>query len=249
MKVNKFFFSKLNLQRVVINKYLSKYEYPKFIIRNTLKNPFKAFLLDNYSELYEITFKKYIISMRSSLLKVGYSLAKNVFFYSHSNLLFYFSNIGKKKKKISVASALVARLNLWSNSNHIIYLYKIRRGGYLGLSKGIIGFVPKSYILLFKENFIKYKKYILFYNFSGLKSSNCNFSLLKYSKIHILKNFNKSSKKRRQLIFSKLKFIIIQYQILIKFWSKFFFEFKFKSVTKKFIFLNLLFSKILDACL
>ena len=249
MKINKFFFSKSLLQDITINKYLSRYEYPKFLIRNTLKKNSNFFLIDNYSELYEVTFKKYIILMRSRLLKVGFSLVKNVFFYSHKNLLFYFSNAGKKKKKISLANSLVDRLNSWSSNNHIVYLYKIRRGGYLGLSKGIIGFVPKAYILVFKENFIKYKKYILFYNFSGLKSLNCNFSLLKYSKINILKNFNKSSKKRRQLIFSKLRFILIQCKILIKFWSKFFVQFKFKSIIKKKIFLNLVFSKIINACL
>jgi hypothetical protein len=249
MKVNKFFFSKLILHDITINKYLSKYEYPKFLIRNTLKKTSKVFLLDNYSELYEITFKKYIISMRARLLKVGYSLVKNVFFYYHKNLLFYFSSLGKKKKNISLTNSLVNRLNSWSNNNHIVYLYKIRRGGYLGLSKGVIGFIPKAYILVFKDNFIRYKKYILFYNFSGLKSVDCNFSLLKYSKINILKNFNKSSKKRRQLIFSKLKFILIQCKNLIKFWSNFFLEFKFKSAIKKKLFLNLVFSKIINACL
>jgi|TARA_Y100000782_G_scaffold114811_1_gene152614 hypothetical protein len=249
MKVNKFFFSKSILHDITINKYLSKYEYPKFLIRNTLKKASKNFLIDNYSELYEITFKKYIISMRSRLLKIGFSLVKNVFFYRHKNLLFYFSNVGKKKKNISVANLLVNRLNTWSSSNHIVYLYKIRRGGYLGLSKGVIGFVPKAYILVFKDNFIKYKKYILFYNFSGLKSLNCNFSLLKYSKVNILKNFNNSSKKRRQLIFSKLKFILVQCKILIKFWSNFFAQFKFKSITKKKLFLNLVFSKVINACL
>ena len=249
MKVNKFFFSKSILQDITINKYLSKYEYPKFIIRNGLKKTSKTFLLDNYSELYEITLKKYIISTRSRLLKVGHSLVKNVFFYQHKNLLFYFSGIGKKKKSTNLTNSLVNRLNSWSSNNHIVYLYKIRRGGYLGLSKGVIGFVPKAYILVFKDNFIKYKKYILFYNFSGLKSLDCNFSLLKYSKINILKNFNKSSKKRRQLIFSKLKFILIQCKILIKFWSNFFLEFKFKSILKKKFFLNLVFSKIINACL
>lgn len=249
MKVNKFFFSKSLLQDITINKYLSKYEYPKFLIRNTLKKNSNFFLVDNYSELYEITFKKYIISMRSRLLKVGFSLVKNVFFYGHKNLLFYFSNAGKKKKEISLANSLVTRLNSWSSNNHIVYLYKVRRGGYVGLSKGVIGFVPKAYILVFKDNFIKYKNYVLFYNFSGLKSLNCNFSLLKYSKISILKNFNKSSKKRRQLIFSKLKFILIQCKILIKFWSNFFVQFKFKSIIKKKLFLNLVFSKIINACL
>ena len=249
MKVNKFYFSKSVLHKITINKYLSKFEYPKFLIRNSLKKTSKTFLLDNYFEFYEITFKKYIISMRLRLLKVGYSLVKNVFFYQHKNLLFYFSGIGKKKKNISLANSLVNRLNIWSTNNHIVYLYKIRRGGYLGLSKGIIGFIPKAYILVFKDNFIKHKKYILFYNFSGLKSLDCNFSLLKYSKVSILKNFNKSSKKRRQLIFSKLKFILIQCKILIQFWSNFFLDFKFKSIAKKKIFLNLIFSKIINACL
>ena len=249
MKVNKFFFSKAILQRLVINKYLSKYEYPKFLIRNNLKKSSKTFLLDNYSNLYEMTFKKYLISIRLRLLKLGCSLIKNVFFYRHRNLLFYFYDLGKKKKKISLANSWVSRLNSWSNNNHIIYLYRQQRGGYLGLSKGIIGFVPKVYILVFKDNFIKYKNYILFYNFSGLTSLGCNFNLLKYLKTNVLKNFNKSSKKRRQLIFSKLRFILVYSKILIKFWSNFFLEFKFKYNTKKNLFLNLVFSKIINACL
>mgnify|MGYP000465630374 CR=1 FL=1 len=61
MKVNKFFFSKSNIHDITINKYLSKYEYPKFLIRNHLKETSKTFLIDKYSKLYEITFKKYII--------------------------------------------------------------------------------------------------------------------------------------------------------------------------------------------
>jgi hypothetical protein len=63
MKVNKFYFSKFLLQNIIINKYLSKHEYPKFFIRSSLKLISKAFLLDNYFEFYEITFKKYKISM------------------------------------------------------------------------------------------------------------------------------------------------------------------------------------------
>lgn len=248
MKVNKFFFSKSILHAITINKSLAKYEYPKFLIR-TADRPLKAFLLDNYSELYEITLKKYIITMRVRLLKIGGSLVKNIFFYSHNNLLFYFSSLGKKKKSTGLTNLLVNRLNSWSTNNHIVYVYKIRRGGYLGLSKGVIAFIPKVYSLVFSDNFISYKKYILFYNFRGVNSVDCNWSLLKYSKISILKNFNKSSKKRRQLIFSKLNLILIQCKILIKFWLNFFLKFKFKSAIKKKLFLNLVFSKIIAACL
>ena len=249
MKVNKFYFSKSALQNIIINKYFSKYEYPKFWIRSNSKKNSKNILLDNYFEFYQIFFKKYIISLRSRLLKIGNSLVKNIFFFKHKNLSFYFSGIGKKKKNISLVYFLMNRLKFWSVNNHIIYLYKAFHGGFLGLSKGIVGFIPYTYILLFNNSFIKHKKYILFYNFAGLNSLDCNFNLLNYFKINILKNFNKSSKRRRQLIFSKLKFILIHCKVLIKFWAKFFLEVKFKSNIKKRVFLNLILFKIINACL
>jgi hypothetical protein len=249
MKINKFFFSKFFLEYVTINKYLSKYEYPKFLIRSSLKSNKKMFLLDNSFELFEVTFKKYIISMRLRLLKVGNSVVRDVFFYKHRNLSFFLSGLGKKKKCISVTNFLIKRLNSWSSHNHIVYIYKIHRGGYFGLSKGIIGFIPKIYILVFKNTFLKFNKYILFYNFRGLNTFDVNLNLLNYSQVYIIKNFNKSSKKRRQLIFSKLKFILIQSKNLIKLWSKFFLKFNFTSFATKKLVLNLIFSKIINACL
>ena len=99
MKVNKFYFSKSVLQNITINKYLAKHEYPKFFIRNGLKKTSKTFLLDNYSEFYEITFKKYLISMRLRLLKVGYSLVKNVFFFTSIKICYFISLVLEKKKK------------------------------------------------------------------------------------------------------------------------------------------------------
>lgn len=249
MKINKFFFSKIMLQKIIIKKYLSKYEYSKFFIRKNLKTLSKTFLVDNYSSLYELTFKKYIVLMRSRLLKIGHSVSKNICFYKHSGLLFFFFSVGRKKKKISLAKSFIKRLNFWSLKGHTVFLYKIRRGGFLGLSRGIISFIPKIHILMSNKNFIKHNKYILFYNFYGFKSYNCNFSLLNYSKITILQNFNNSSRKRRKLIFSKLKFILIQYKVLIIVWLRFFSKINFKSKLQKEKFLYLIFSKFIDICI
>jgi hypothetical protein len=249
MKINKFFFSKSFLEHITINKYLSRYEYPKFLIRSSLKSSPKAFLLDNYFELYEVTFKKYITSMRSRLLNLGNSVIRDIFFYKHRNLSFFLPGLGKKKQCTSIANFLVKRLNSWSSYNHIVYIFRTCRGGYFGLSKGILAFIPKVYVLVFKNTFLKYHKYVLFYNFRGLKALDGNINLLNYSQVYIIKNFNKSSKKRRQLIFSKLKFILIQSKNLIKLWSKFFLKLNLNSMSTKKLLLNLIFSKIINACL
>jgi hypothetical protein len=249
MKINKFFFSKSFLEHITINKYLSRYEYPKFLIRSSLKSSPKAFLLDNYFELYEVTFKKYITSMRLRLLNLGNSVIRDIFFYKHRNLSFFLPGLGKKKQCTSIVNFLVKRLNSWSSHNHIVYIYRTHRGGYFGLSKGILGFIPKVYVLVFKNTFLKYRKYVLFYNFRGLKALDGHINLLNYSQVYIIKNFNKSSKKRRQLIFSKLKFILIQSKNLIKLWSKFFLKLNFNSISTKKLLLNLIFSKIINACL
>ena len=95
--MNQFFFSKPFLEHIIINKYLSRHEYPKFLIRNSLKSTKKTFLLDNYFEVYEVTFKKYVISMRLRLLKIGNSVVRDNFFYKHRNLLFFLPGLGKKK--------------------------------------------------------------------------------------------------------------------------------------------------------
>jgi len=249
MKMNQFFFSKPFLEHIIINKYLSRHEYPKFLIRNSLKSTKKTFLLDNYFEVYEVTFKKYVLSMRLRLLKIGNSVVRDNFFYKHRNLLFFLPGLGKKKKCLSITNFLVKRLNSWSGCNHIVYIYRIHRGGYFGLSKGILGFIPKAYILVFENTFLKYNKYVLFYNFRGLKALDGNINLLNYSQVYIIKNFNNSSKKRRQLIFSKLKFILIQSKNLIKVWSAFFLKLNFNSAVTKKLILNLIFSKIINACL
>ena len=95
--MNQFFFSKSFLEHIIIKKYLSRHEYPKFLIRNSLKSTKKTFLLDNYFEVYEVTFKKYVISMRLRLLKIGNSVVRDSFFTSIEIYYFFYLVLVKKK--------------------------------------------------------------------------------------------------------------------------------------------------------
>lgn len=248
MKLNNFFFFSSNLDCNLINKYLSKHVYPKFLIRAAIKNS-KFGYLDTFSEIYETIFKGSSKNFLSPLFQVGFSLAKKIFFYTNYNLLLFFEVAGKKNFVKNFTGALVARFNMWSNINHIIYVYGVSRGGFLGLSKGILGFLPKIYILRFNRNFILYKKYILFHYFSGLNLINYHFEPLFFLKNRIIHNFNKSSKKLRKVYFINLKYIFIQYTTLIQSWCKFFFDYICEIKSKNFAVLNLIFFKIISICL
>jgi hypothetical protein len=252
MKLNNFFVLSLRLDYKLINKYLSKCVYPKFVIRNTLKSGAFFGYLDTYSELYQSTFKKYYKFIKMRFCKVGFSLMKKICFYTNYNLLLFFAGAGYKKVARSLAGALLTRLNVWSQVNHLVYVYKACRGGLIALSKGVCGFLPLLYILLFNKNFIghiRHKKYILFNCFSGLNLTSYRLESFNFLKHKIIHNFNKSSKKLRQFYFLKLKYVFIQYTTLIKFWCTFFLALFSKIKAKQFLILNLIFFKILNVCL
>ena len=252
MKINNFFVLSSRLDYNLINKYLSKYVYPKFLSRNKLKAAGTSGYLDTYSELYEASFKNYYKPLNFHFDKVGFSLVKKIFFYTNYNLLFFFLGVGKKKVVRSLAGSLLTRLNMWSRINHLVYVYTACRGGFLGFSKGVIGFVAKFYILKVNKKFIQlilHKKYILFRYFSGLKLTNYNLESFNFLKHKIIHNFNNSSTDLRQFYFLKLKYIFVQYRLLIKFWCRFFNKYLTALKSKQFLVLNLIFFKILNVCL
>jgi hypothetical protein len=235
MKVNKFFFSKCSLSQIILSKCLSRNLYPKYFVRNviTLETRKKILLVDNYflsfltiSDIYKNLFS-------SSLLKVGCSLVTDLIIYKSSKLRFFFFGLGTNVKNKNIASSFSERLKVWFNFNENFFLYKVTRGGYLGFSKSIFGFVPQIHILLYEGQFYKHKNYIIFQAISGSNYKRIGFSTVKVYGGGITKNFVKSSKKQRKVLLSSLKFIFTYQFLFTKKWLEYFISTNFQILNKK----------------
>jgi hypothetical protein len=244
---NNFFISTLNLNKIILNKYFSKNIYPKYLIRKlTLTKQKKFILLDNYSSKHLVFSKTYNRVFSHYLLKRGCSLVSEPFIYKSSKLHFlFFEGLTFKTKPYNIASLLLKRLKFWSNKEELFFLYKITQGGYLGFSKGIIGFIPKNQLLNYNGTFNAYKKYIILKKIGGINYSQSNFSTFKISPGGTFKNLTRVSIKQRLHILGRLNFTFHYYPLFLDFWLNFILFSKFFILkNKNFLFKNF-FKKLL----
>lgn len=247
MKINKFFFSKFSLSQVILGKCLSRNLYPKYFIRNviTLETRKKVLLVDNYFLSFSTISNTYKNLFSSSLLKIGYSLVNDLIIYKSSKLRFFFFGLGTKVKKKNITSSFSERLKVWFNINENFFLYKVTRGGYLGFSKSIFGFVPQIHILLYEGQFYKRKNYIVFQAISGSNYKRIGFPTVKIYAGGITKNFVKSSKKQRKAFLSSLKFIFTYQFLFTKKWLEYFISINLQTLNKKKLILKYMVLKLL----
>jgi hypothetical protein len=239
--MNKTIFSlKYNLNQIITSKYLVQGFYSKYFISKFFFSNWKKCLVINiYSTQIVVISKIYKTLFLIGLLKRGCSLISDYFIYKNSNLHSYFyKGLNLKVSTTQLVTKFLNRLNFFFNKKENFILYKIKRGGYFGLARGLKCFLPSEHFLLYFSSFIVHKTCIVFnfaYNPSILKGyfKSANFSIVG----GFTYNFNKFKNKRRRLFLgSQLTLVSFSYFSFLHFWLK---KFKFSEVKKiknKFIF-------------
>lgn len=231
MGIKTFFFSKSNLTQIIINKYASQKFYNKNYITKLFFNKWKSFIeVDLYSTKILVLSKAYKSLFLLKLIKRGSSLILDDFIYKNSKLHGYlYSGLGLKSKVTDFTTNLWKRLNFWETQIVSFLLYKIKRGGYLGLSNGIKGFIPFKHLLFYTRPFKVYKTCILLYDTCTTNIITNHIYNIKINFGGFNFNFNRANRKRRRLFLGgKLHFFFLSYLTLIKMWLD---QFKFSSFT------------------
>lgn len=223
MVIKTFFFSKIKLNQIVINKYsIQKFYNKYFISKLYLNNKKRLLLVDNFSNQVLILSKVYQTLFMVKLLKRGCSLASDLFIYKNSNLYSsLYSGAGMVSKIKNIVSKFVTRLSLCAKKKEFFILYKLKRGGYYGLSGGLKGFIPFIQLVYNINSFKVQTNYIIFYNIS-----NTNFLISNYPNLNFVQggfqfNFNSKIRKRSRLFLGgRLNVFFYFYSILNNIWLK-----------------------------
>lgn len=195
---------------LLLKKLFVKFIYTKFLIYTVINRTKKKkiFLLENYLEKFSLKLKKKFRRLNFFFkLKSGNFLKGHLFILKHSKLKFYsFVSLRLKmylKKKIYIA---LKNIKYFLKQSNLIFIYKSVRGGFLGFTNKISGYLSKQHVLQSTLSFFKYNKCFLLYNVSCVSYSLSNFKSLFFSHCGVLKNFRKRKKAPKTLIFKKFKF-------------------------------------------
>lgn len=219
----------------IINKFFSKYVYTKFLIKKKClkKKKINYISIDNFFDNFFFCLKKKYkkISLKVRL-KTGFFLKSELFIYKHSKLKFYnFSGIKfKSYKKKNIYLNLNVLNNSFSNFG-LLFVYKSVRGGFLGFSNKIVGFLTLKHFILFKKDILFYKKYLVIesaacipYNITNFPGFSLYTSGLKRHFAYLKKkSLSKFYFKRFKFIFSSKKYFFKKY---LKYFLQFFFHLK-----------------------
>ncbi len=137
---------------IIVSKYIIKGKMNKFnmIILNA----------ENYTTIYKVFSKSYKRLKRLRFLKPGRVLYENVFFYRKKYLNFKF--IGRENKQNNLGQTKLRKIQMYSSNSTLLYLYKKIKGGYLGFSKGFLGFISRKNFYFCVKN-IKFPCFSSFY--------------------------------------------------------------------------------------
>lgn len=214
--------SQINCTHLLIKKSLVKVLYTKFLLFNVVKasKKKKIFFLDNYLEEFNLILKKKFRRLNFFFkLKSGNFLKGHLFTLKHAKLKFYsFISVRLKKhlkKKIDIA---LKSLKYFFRQSNLIFIYKSIRGGFLGFTNKISGYLSKQHLLNFNKSIFKYKKYFLLYNVSCILYSLSNNKALFFSRCGTTKNFRKRKNVSKILIFKKFKFL---FNLNFKYYKRF----------------------------
>jgi hypothetical protein len=193
----------------LVKKTLTKYVYTKLLIYKTVTfSKKKIFLVDNFLNEFNIKIKKNFRRLNFlTKLKSGDFFKGNLFIYKHSKLSFYyFISLGFKtyiKKNIYLN---LNSLKCLLKKSNFIFIFKSIRGGFLGFSNKICGYISKNILIKSKEKLLKYKKYCLLGNSTCLPFISTNAKSFFFFNTGFIKNFRKSKNSFRTLIFKRFKF-------------------------------------------
>lgn len=235
---------KYNLNQIITSKYLVQEFYNKyFISKFFFKEWKKCVVISIYSTQIVVISKVYKTLYLNGLLKRGCSLISDHFIYKNSNLHSYFyKSLNLKIATTNLVTRFLNRLNSFFNKKETFIIYKNKRGGYLGLVRGLNCFIPSEHLLLYFNSFIIHKTFIVFnhvYNPNILKNyfQSANFFIVGGFNY----NFNKIKNKRRRLFLGgQLTFMSFSYSSLLQFWLKKFKLSEIKKIKNKFILKSLI---------
>jgi hypothetical protein len=209
LKKKFFIFKNKSFTDFLLKKQFAKYVYTKFLICKTVSfAKKKIILLDNYLSEFNIKIKKKFRRLNFLFnLKSGNFLKSDLFIYKHSRLNFYFF--------ISLGFKTYIKKNIYGNINNfknlllksnLIFLFKSIRGGFLGFSNKIVGYLSKRNLIRSSENLFRYKKYCILQNATCVPYSLSFQKSFSYYNTGFTRNFGKSKSSFRNLIFKRFKF-------------------------------------------
>lgn len=244
--IKTFFPLKFSLNQIITSKYLIQHFYNKYFISKLCFNKWKKLLFVNtYSTQILVLSKVYKSLFLIGLLNRGCSLISDYFIYKTSNLHSYlYSGLNFKLTTTKLASRFLNRLNSFFYKKEIFILYKIKRGGYFGLIRGLKGFIPSEHLFLLPGSFIVHKNCIIFnqvYNTNIFKNY---FQSINFMPGGFNFNFNRTKNKRFRLFLSgKITYLYFSYSSVLHFWLKRFKLFSLLAVKNK-LFLKSIIKKI-----
>jgi hypothetical protein len=206
----KFFIHKKELifLEFLLKKQFTKYFYTKLFIYKTINfSNYKILLVDNYLNEFTLKIKKKFRRLNFLIKKKSGSFLKgDLFIYKHSKLNFYyFISLGFKtyiKKKIYFT---LNSLKFLIKNFNIVFIYKIIRGGFIGFSNKILGYISKNILVKSKEKIFKYKNYYLLQKITCVPFFSSNIKSFFFFSNGFIKNFRKST--NRKFFFKRFKFL------------------------------------------
>jgi len=119
----------------------------------------------------------------------------------------------------------------------LFFIFKSIRGGFIGFSNKLCGFLPLNFFNINKKRILFYKKYFLFNSSLVDSFFNVNCPSLFFFSSGYIRNFNKIKKSLRHFFFTRFKFVF--------FFKNFFFKKFVKYILRTFLRFNLYNSKII----
>lgn len=209
LKKKTFIYKNHSFTDALLKKQFVKYVYTKFLIYKLANfSKKKILLLDNYLSEFNIKIKKKIYRLNFlSKLKSGNFLKSDLFIYKHSRLKFYFF--------ISLGFKTYIKKNIHSNLNTLkknllkstlIFLFKSIRGGFLGFSNKIVGYLSKRTLIKSVENVVRFKKYCLLQNGTYMPYSLSSQKAFIFYNTGVTRKFRRTKNFCKNLIFKRFKF-------------------------------------------
>lgn len=237
--INSYFF----FRTFFLQKFFAKFVFMKFlIVKKALRQRKRQFLIiDNFFDFFIFSLKiKYKKLGFSARLKTAFFLKIEFFLYKNSKLNLHTFTYGILKTYIKKPIYFSLK-NLKNSIFHLglLFVYKSTRGGFLGFSNKISGFIPITYLRLLKPRILFYKKYFILIKSSCASYNITKFPMLLYYNSGFIRNYNffkKDKKYLRKFSFKKLNFIFSFKEIFLKKYLCYFSKIILKDFCKNFTF-------------
>lgn len=220
VKKKKFLQSQFLSTEFLINKFFVKYIYTKFFCIATIPLKKKRLIVvDNYLNEFTLKIKKKFKRLQHFFkLKLGSSFKSDLFAFKHSKLkIFMFISVKFKsylKKNLTNCLNSLKTLNQPLNT---LFLYKSIRGGFLGFSNKLCGYISKTVLAHSKIKILKYKKYCIVHHFSTTPYFLANYKNFYFYNVGFLRNFRKVTFNLKHFFFKRFKVIFSLFSLFSKY--------------------------------